>query len=99
QANDDGLYISVEDDGRGLDLEKITEKALQKNLISKNHLKALNMDQIFALIFKEGFSTSRRITSVSGRGVGMSAVKHEVERLGGTIKVNSKKGKNTVFTI
>lgn len=99
QTGDDGLYLSIEDDGRGIDPEIIIERALQKNMISKNHVAAMSIEDKYNLIFKEGFSTSRRITSTSGRGMGMSAVKHEIDKLGGSIKITSKIGKGTMFTI
>jgi len=99
QTGDDGLYLSIEDDGRGIDPEILVEKALQKNMISKNHLAAMSVEDKYKLIFKEGFSTSRRMTSTSGRGIGMSAVKLEVEKLGGSINISSKIGKGTMFTI
>lgn len=99
QTGDDGLYLSIEDDGRGINVDTITERALQKNMISKNHVLAMSVEEKYNLIFREGFSTSRRITSTSGRGMGMSAVKHEIEKLGGSIKITSKVGKGTMFTI
>lgn len=99
QTGDDGLYLSIEDDGRGIDPEILVEKALQKNMISKNHVAAMSVEDKYKLIFKEGFSTSRRMTSTSGRGIGMSAVKLEVEKLGGSISISSKIGKGTMFTI
>lgn len=99
QTGDDGLYLSIEDDGRGIDPEILVEKALQKNMISKNHVAAMSVEDKYKLIFKEGFSTSRRMTSTSGRGIGMSAVKLEVEKLGGSINISSKIGKGTMFTI
>ena len=99
QTGDDGLYISIEDDGRGIDVDMLTEKALQKNMISINHVAAMTVEDKYNLIFREGFSTSRRMTSTSGRGMGMSAVKHEIEKLGGSIKITSKLGKGTMFTI
>lgn len=99
QTGDNGLYISIEDDGRGIDPDALVEKALQKNMITKNHIAVMSLEDKYNLIFKEGFSTSRRITSTSGRGVGMSAIKHEVDKLGGTIKISSKIGKGTMFII
>lgn len=99
QTGDDGLYLSIEDDGGGIDVDVITERAIQKNMISKNRVQDMTLEEKYNLIFREGFSTSRRITSTSGRGMGMSAVKHEVENLGGSIKITSKVGKGTMFTI
>jgi len=89
------IIIEIEDDGRGLDLEKIKRKALKNGLISQSEIDAMSEDEIKMLIFEPGFSTKKGVTELSGRGVGMDVVKTKVERLGGSVKIFSEKGKGT----
>ena len=100
EARNDGNYVvvSVRDDGRGLDKEKILRKARRNNLLSKPE-DELTDKEIYSLIFLPGFSTSEQITELSGRGVGMDVVKKNLESIGGTVAVDSKKGRGTVFTL
>ncbi|NGZ08390.1 MAG: chemotaxis protein CheA [Nitrospira sp. LK70] len=91
------ICITVEDDGRGLDRDKIVAKANKQGLISDSD--KLTDDQIWPLIFKPGFSTAEKITDVSGRGVGMDVVKRNIESLGGTVSVKTTKGKGTTFIL
>ncbi|MFN3383320.1 MAG: chemotaxis protein CheA [Archaeoglobaceae archaeon] len=91
------VVIEIEDDGRGLDLEKIKRKAVEKGLIAENT--NLSDEEIKALIFLPGFSTKDTPTEISGRGVGMDVVKTTVERLGGSLKLISEKGKGTKIKI
>lgn len=91
------ICITVEDDGRGLDREKILAKAAKQGLIAENE--KLTDDQIWSMIFKPGFSTADKITDISGRGVGMDVVKRNIENLGGTISIKTEKGKGTRFTL
>lgn len=93
------LEIKVKDDGRGLDIEKIKEKALQKSLISPITAHALPQEEIMRLIFEPGFSTSQVVSGISGRGVGMDAVLAKVKSLGGDIEIDSKKGAGCEFLI
>ncbi|WP_135612981.1 chemotaxis protein CheW [Methanococcoides sp. AM1] len=93
------VIIEIEDDGNGLDLEKIKNKALEKGIISSTDLDKLGEDEIRMLIFTSGLSTKDSATEISGRGVGMDAVKTTVEKLGGKIKIYSKKGKGTKMRI
>ena len=91
------ICIEVEDDGRGLNRDAITKKALEKGLLRETEILA---DQdLFQLIFNPGFSTAQKITDISGRGVGMDVVKRNIEALRGTIDIYSKQGSGTVFTI
>ncbi|HAR63007.1 MAG TPA: hypothetical protein DCS13_06025 [Candidatus Margulisbacteria bacterium] len=87
------VWIIIKDDGRGLDREKILEKAIEKGLIPKNF--HLAEEQIFNLIFEPGFSTADKITDISGRGVGMDVVKKNIEKLKGTINVHSTQGQGS----
>ena len=91
------VIIQITDDGAGLDVDKIREKAIQKELISPDDDKTDK--EIFMLIFSPGFSTADRISEVSGRGVGMDVVKRCIENLRGSIEVDSEKGKGTVITL
>jgi two-component system, chemotaxis family, sensor kinase CheA len=91
------IVIEIEDDGRGLNKEKILRKAIDNGLVSPGQ--ELSDDEIFKLIFHAGLSTAEKITSVSGRGVGMDVVKKNVEALRGKIDIRSTLGKGTVFTI
>jgi two-component system chemotaxis sensor kinase CheA len=91
------ICITVEDDGRGLNRDKILAKAVKQGLIGEND--KLTDDQIWPLIFKPGFSTAEKITDVSGRGVGMDVVKRNIEGLGGTVTIKTAMGKGTTFTL
>ena len=91
------IIIEIQDDGKGLDRERILEKGIQSGLISAND--QLTDSQIYDLILHPGFSTAKKITDVSGRGVGMDVVKSGIERFRGHLKIESQKGKGTKFTI
>ena len=91
------ICITVEDDGRGLNRDKIFAKAIKQGLIADNE--KLSDDQIWALIFKPGFSTAEKVTDVSGRGVGMDVVKRNIDALGGTVSIKTALGKGTTFTL
>ncbi len=91
------ICITVEDDGRGLNRDKIVAKAIKQGLISETD--KLTDDQIWPLIFKPGFSTAEKVTDVSGRGVGMDVVKRNIESLGGTVSIKTVTGKGTTFTL
>ncbi len=93
------VMIEVSDDGRGLDLEKIKRKAIERSLHSANELAAMTPAQIYNLIFTPGFSTQTLITEVSGRGVGLDVVQTNVEHLKGSIQVQSTPGQGTTFRI
>ncbi len=90
----EAAIIEVGDDGRGLDLKAIKQAALQRHLIDDN----VSAEEIKDLIFSE-ISTKKVVTEVSGRGVGLSAVKHNIELIGGTIRVNSIPEQGTTFTM
>ncbi|MBF0119055.1 MAG: chemotaxis protein CheA [Desulfobacterales bacterium] len=91
------IVITVEDDGAGLDVDAIKAKAIEKGLISPDA--KLSEKEIFSQIFVPGFSTSEKVTSVSGRGVGMDVVRQCITELSGTIEISSQKGVKTVFSI
>jgi two-component system chemotaxis sensor kinase CheA len=91
------VLIEVRDDGKGLDAIRIQEKAVEKGIIPVGTV--LTDQEIYSLIFAPGFSTAVKVTSVSGRGVGMDVVKREIDSLGGTVIVNSETGRGTVITL
>ncbi|MGI0481290.1 Hpt domain-containing protein [Geminocystis sp. CENA526] len=93
------IFIEVQDDGRGLDMEKIKETALRRGLYRPEELASMTRSQIQALIFEPGFSTRTFITEVSGRGVGLDVVKTNIERLKGSIEIISETGKGTTFRL
>ena len=97
--NGDTFMIQMVDDGGGIDPERIKNKVPEAGLKSEEDLKELKESDIVDLIFLPGFSTKEEVTDVSGQGVGMDAVREEVERLGGSISVTSKIDEGTTFMI
>ncbi|MBG08357.1 MAG: hypothetical protein CME68_06335 [Halobacteriovoraceae bacterium] len=93
------FLIEITDDGAGIDPKKIKVKAIEKGFKSEYELGKLNASEVIDLIFLPGLSVKDEVTEVSGRGVGMSAVRTEIERLGGTISVSSEIDVGTKFTI
>lgn len=93
------IIIEVADDGKGLALDAIKRKLIQNGLCTETELAAMSDQQIQQYIFKAGFSTAAKVTSVSGRGVGMDVVKTNIEKIGGTIELKSIEGRGTTFTI
>ena len=91
------IIIRISDDGAGLNLGKILNKALEKGIIKDTD--ELSEGQIQNLIFQPGFSTATKVTDISGRGVGMDVVKRNINDLGGSVEVNSEAGKGSTFTI
>ncbi|QNU66127.1 chemotaxis protein CheA [Ruminiclostridium herbifermentans] len=93
------VYIEIEDDGKGMDAEKLKEKAIEKGFISRSEAELLNRTQLVNLIFLPGFSTARQITEVSGRGVGMDIVKSNIMKINGNVTIESEVDKGTKMTI
>ena len=93
------IIIVVTDDGRGLNTARIREKALASGLATEAELDKMSEAQVHKFIFTPGFSTAAKITSVSGRGVGMDVVRNNIDQIGGSIDVNSIKGEGLSFTI
>jgi two-component system chemotaxis sensor kinase CheA len=93
------IIIQIADDGRGLDTERIKTKAVAQGLISEAEIQRLSEGQIHKYIFVPGFSTASKVTSVSGRGVGMDVVRNNIDQIGGTIDVKSVPGEGSSFTI
>ncbi|MDR2634111.1 MAG: chemotaxis protein CheA [Treponema sp.] len=99
KATNEGNMIIIEigDDGKGIDVEAVKAKAIERGLIHPN--KVLTDIEAFNLIFEPGFSTAKSITSISGRGVGLDVVRRQIEKLNGTVTVSSERGKGTKFII
>ena len=95
----DYFYIDFTDDGKGIDPQKIKEKLIDKGIKKDKELEGINDSNLVDMIFLPGLSTKEEVTDLSGRGIGMDAVREEVERLGGKISVISKIDKGTTFTI
>ncbi|QQP88870.1 chemotaxis protein CheW [Skermanella sp. TT6] len=93
------IIIEITDDGRGLNIDRIKQKAIQNGLATEAELAAMSDSQIQAFIMKPGFSTAQKVTSVSGRGVGMDVVKTNIEKIGGTIEMKSTYGRGSSFII
>jgi two-component system, chemotaxis family, sensor kinase CheA len=93
------VFIEIEDDGAGINRQKVVEKALENGIITKEMSENLTDKQCFELLFASGFSTAEVISDISGRGVGLDVVKNKIESLGGSISVDSTAGFGTIFSI
>lgn len=91
------IVIEITDDGKGLDRDRILKKAIDNGIVEPDQ--ELSDEEVFKLIFHAGLSTAQKVTSVSGRGVGMDVVRKNVESLRGKIDITSTQGKGTTFTI
>lgn len=95
----DRVHIEVRDDGRGLDLDAVRALVVKKGLYTKEDAEQLDKSQLHMLILEQGFSTSKIITDVSGRGVGLNVVRTTVERLHGTLNIDSTPGRGMWITM
>ncbi len=93
------IAVSVADDGRGLDVEKIKAKALARGLIAASEIDGIAPEAVYRFIFLPGFSTAATVTNISGRGVGLDVVRENIETIGGSINVSSTFGKGTSFNL
>jgi two-component system chemotaxis sensor kinase CheA len=93
------VNIEISDDGAGVNLEQVKQKALERGVITPDHGARMSEREILNLIFLPGFSTAKKVTNVSGRGVGMDVVKTNVERIGGTVDMQSRPGQGTTLKI
>ena len=92
------VWIMIRDDGRGLDRERIINKAMEKGLVGVE-AKDWPDEKVFKLVFEPGFSTADKVTDISGRGVGMDVVKRNIEKLNGRIDIVSRAGQGSTFTL
>lgn len=95
----DNVVIVIEDDGAGINRDKVARKAIERELITEQQAAEMTDDAVYDLLFLPGFSTAEKITDVSGRGVGLDVVRTAIDNLKGTIKVDSSPGKGTRFEL
>ena len=93
------VVIEIEDDGAGINVERVKTKALERGLITEKEAEEMSDAQVFQLLFQPGFSTAQKVSKVSGRGVGMDVVKTNISRLNGTINITSTQGQGSRFTL
>ncbi len=93
------IVIKVADDGAGLDVQRLRDKAIERNLGSPEEIARMTDREVFNFIFHAGFSTAKKVTDVSGRGVGMDVVRTNIEKLKGIIDIESEKGRGTAIII
>jgi two-component system chemotaxis sensor kinase CheA len=99
QRNGDHVIVEIEDDGAGIDPEKVKLSAIKKGFSTKEELDKMTRDQIVNMIFLPGFSTAKEVTDTSGRGVGMDVVKTKIAALGGTVHLETQLGKGAKTSI
>ncbi|MEH7073156.1 chemotaxis protein CheA [Neobacillus drentensis] len=93
------VFIEVADDGKGINRDKVLNKAIERGVVSEEEAATLTDQQVYALLFSSGFSTADKISDISGRGVGLDVVKTKIESLGGLITIDSTPGKGSIFHI
>jgi two-component system chemotaxis sensor kinase CheA len=97
RSGKDSVFIEVQDDGHGIDIEKIKQKAIKKGLILKEHADTISREEVLMCLFEPGFSNAEVVTEISGRGVGLDVVRMGVEAIGGKINIESELGKGSTF--
>lgn len=93
------VFIEIKDDGRGINREKVLQKAIERGIVSEETAQTLTDQQVYDLLFSSGFSTAEKVSDVSGRGVGLDVVKTKIESLGGRVTVESEQGVGTTFIV
>ena len=93
------IIIQIKDDGRGINAAKVKQKIIANGLSTEAEVEGMSDSQVYQYVFKAGFSTAEKVTSVSGRGVGMDVVRTNIEKIGGTVELQSVEGKGATFTI
>ncbi|MGE1161769.1 chemotaxis protein CheA [Peribacillus simplex] len=93
------VFIEIDDDGAGINKERVLNKALSNGILTKETAATLTDRQIYELIFASGFSTAETISDVSGRGVGLDVVKNTIESLGGSVTIDSRENEGSIFLI
>jgi two-component system chemotaxis sensor kinase CheA len=97
--NDDYVNVILKDDGGGIDADRVVRKAIEEQVITADDAASMSMEQKLGLIFESGVSTAAEVSDISGRGVGMAAVRECIEGLGGSIVLRSEVGKGTELTL
>ena len=95
----DQVAIKIEDDGRGINLDRVRAKAVEKGLVSSEDAEKMSDDEAIDLLGTPGLSTAKEVTDVSGRGVGMDVVITQVEDVGGNVKITTRQGKGTTILL
>lgn len=93
------VFIEIEDNGKGIDREKVLSTAISRNVVSQDQADKLTDKEVYQLLFASGFSTADQISDISGRGVGLDVVKTKIESLGGQVSVTSRPGQGTRFSV
>ncbi len=93
------IILEIADDGRGINVQKVAQKAIENGVATAEEIEEMSDNQIIQFIFAAGFSTAEKVTSVSGRGVGMDVVRTNIEKIGGAIELTSEEGKGSKFHI
>jgi two-component system, chemotaxis family, sensor kinase CheA len=93
------VNIEISDDGHGIDADRVKARALERGLITAERARSLAQHDVYSLLFLPGFSTAEKVTNISGRGVGLDVVKSNIERLGGSVDIDSQPGRGTSFRI
>lgn len=99
EHKDGAFHLIIKDDGRGIDAAKIRHQLLKNKLSTPSKIKEMSDKQLYQAIFTPGFSTADKVTTLSGRGVGMDLVKDSLEFIGGNISITTEPGKGTTFTL
>jgi two-component system chemotaxis sensor kinase CheA len=99
EQREQSRVLIIADDGKGIDTERLVEKALEKGLITAEQVEGMSEQDKFALMMHAGLSTAQAVTDISGRGVGMDAVQDKIRQLNATLSIQSTIGKGTTFTI
>lgn len=95
----DNVVIAIEDDGKGMDIEQITQTALKKRLVSSDDLEKMTEKEILNIVFMDGYTTSPIITDVSGRGIGLDIVRRDTKTLKSQVILDTERNKGTRFTL
>jgi two-component system chemotaxis sensor kinase CheA len=93
------VFIEIEEDGRGINRDKVLKIAMKNGLVSQDQATKLSDTEVYQLLFEPGFSTADKISDISGRGVGLDVVKTKIHTLGGHVQVNSKLGAGSIFSV
>jgi two-component system, chemotaxis family, sensor kinase CheA len=93
------VYVRVSDDGAGVNIERVKDKAVEKSLITREAAAQMSDREVLRLLFMPGFTTAEQVTGVSGRGVGMDVVLRNIQNVGGTVEIVSDAGKGTTFLL